>query len=44
LKRLPNDLNAYLDDQAGSMIVDTYPRKDIIAQLQKYQIDGFWWD
>lgn len=44
LNRLPSDLNAYLDDQAETMIVNTYPREEIITQLREHQIDGFWWD
>lgn len=44
LDHLPSDLNAYLDDQSRTMVVDTSPRKKIIAQLQEHQIDGFWWD
>jgi hypothetical protein len=44
LETLPEDLDAYLDDQAASMKVDTHPRDKIISQLKNHKPDGLWWD
>ena len=44
LKTLPEDMNAYLDDQAETLKLNTYPREEIITEISEKMIDGFWWD
>lgn len=44
LETLPADLDAYLDDQASSMKVNTHPRDAVKSQLRDHRMDGFWWD
>lgn len=44
LETLPDDLDAYLDDQAEAMKVSTQPREKVKAQLRDNMVDGFWWD
>ncbi|MGB2955577.1 MAG: DUF4253 domain-containing protein [Anaerolineales bacterium] len=44
LKTLSEDMNAHLDDQAETLKLNTYPREEIISEISKKLIDGFWWD